>query len=165
MRKDWKVEDAACEAAHPNSRFCAPLRNCPVLDERWDDPEGVPIEAIIFGGRRSEAIPLVTQSNDWANGVFMGSVMGSETTAAAAGRRGLLRIDPFAMKPFCGYNMADYFSHWIGMETKSADSSKLPKIFRVNWFRKQSNKIVWPGFGENMRVLKWIYERCEGAEN
>lgn len=142
-----------------------PLTNCPVLDPAWDDPQGVPIDAIVFGGRRSETMPLAVQSFGWAHGVFMGSVMGSETTAAAAGRRGLLRIDPFAMKPFCGYNMADYFAHWLAMEKKSRDKARLPKIFLVNWFRKSGNRFLWPGFGDNMRVLKWVFERCDGKEN
>jgi len=158
-RQEWGPESMA-PAAHPNARFCTPLNQCPVMDKEWQNPDGVPISAILLGGRRSQSVPLVFQSFDWEHGVFLGSVMSSESTAAAAGLRGVLRIDPFSMRPFCGYNMGDYFQHWLNIGA-NAEPTSLPKIFSVNWFRKDKNKFLWPGYGENIRVLKWIFDRCD----
>jgi phosphoenolpyruvate carboxykinase (GTP) len=159
--EEWTPESDK-PAAHPNSRFTAPASQDPAIAAEWEDPDGVPISAVLFGGRRGSVVPLVHESFDWSHGVFMGSIMASETTAAAAGAVGNLRRDPFAMLPFCGYNMADYWSHWLSFQERT-DPEALPKIFYVNWFRKSTGgRYLWPGYGENARVLEWVFERCAG---
>ncbi|HCT77442.1 MAG TPA: phosphoenolpyruvate carboxykinase (GTP) [Micromonosporaceae bacterium] len=160
--RDWTPESGT-PSSHPNSRFCTPIKQCPILAPEYDDPRGVPISAILFGGRRKTTIPLVTQSRDWNHGVFMGATLSSETTAAAVGQVGVVRRDPMAMLPFIGYHAGDYLAHWAEIG-KDADPHKLPKIFQVNWFRRgEDGRFLWPGYGENSRILKWIIERLEGT--
>jgi phosphoenolpyruvate carboxykinase (GTP) len=157
---DW-TPDSDTPAAHPNARFTVPAAQAPSIAGEWEDPAGVPVDAVMFGGRRSTVVPLVTEARDWDHGVFLGASMSSEKTAAAAGNVGELRFDPFAMLPFCGYNMADYFGYWLSL--KDREGTKLPRLFYVNWFRKSDDgKFLWPGFGDNIRVLEWIFRRCDG---
>jgi phosphoenolpyruvate carboxykinase (GTP) len=165
---DWHGNDWTPNSdklsSHPNSRFCTPIRQCPILAPEYDDPRGVPISAILFGGRRKTTVPLVAQSRDWNHGVFMGATLSSETTAAAVGAVGVVRRDPMAMLPFIGYHAGDYLRHWLAIGKQATDEAKLPKIFQVNWFRRgDDGRYLWPGYGDNSRILKWVIERLEGT--
>lgn len=166
LGQPWKKGESKTPAAHPNSRFCAPASQCPIIDPAWEDNEGVPISAILFGGRRPAGVPLVYEANSWSHGVFIGSAMRSEATAAAEHKGKVIMNDPFAMRPFFGYNFGDYLKHWLSMEDRAAAvGGNTPKIFHVNWFRKNDQgKFLWPGFGENSRVLDWVLRRIDGEE-
>lgn len=166
LGKPWELGVSKTPAAHPNSRFCSPAAHCPIIDPSWEDPEGVPISAVLFGGRRPQGVPLVFESRNWEHGVFIGSAMRSETTAAAEHKGKTIMNDPFAMRPFFGYNFGNYLKHWLSMEKRCTDlEGIMPKIFHVNWFRKdQSGQFLWPGFGENSRVLDWILNRIDGVD-
>ena len=160
LNEEW-TPDGDKKSSHPNARFTAPARQCPVMAAEWEDPKGVPISAMLFGGRRGSTVPLVNEAQSWEHGTFLGAIMGSEKTAAAAGKVGELRFDPMAMLPFCGYHMGDYWQHWLDLGAKKG--VKMPGIFYVNWFRKgDDGRFLWPGYGENSRVLKWVVERVNG---
>ena len=163
--QDW-TPDCGRKAAHPNSRFCAPAENCPILDGSWEDPKGVKVEAILFGGRRPQGVPLVSEAFSWEHGVFLGASLKSEATAAAEHKGKQVMHDPFSMRPFFGYNFGNYLAHWLRLGSGHEEPARLPRMFMVNWFRKsEQGGFLWPGFGENVRVLDWILRRCDGADD